>query len=411
MDAKDPRGAPPGAPSSPPTWESLLREHLGFLRGRVVSERIPEADREDVLQEVLHSISRTLPTFDPARGELRAWLKAIVHHHACAYRRRAHRRREAPWPDEPPEIADEAPSSEERRIAQERRQLLSTLLLELPPERREALIAHELDEAGIPRVAELLSIPATTARSWVRHGREDLKAAARRWQARHHRRLAALLSLGLAGGSGERIRLSRPDLCAAWRRLVHRVRRALGEVVSGASRSRARAAAQAGGAFVASALGVVVTAGFLLAGHGGFPLRGAAPPGALLAARDHVSSAAVRAAEAGEASVSPADDGSPASGGSPASAEPSPPGTPIGSKGEVIVSARPRGMPRSQPRRSSAQDDRQEILRMAAAARAIGNDALARALLERPQQVLVGIAPRPNGDVSLAVMRAATRAR
>ncbi|MGK4007561.1 hypothetical protein WMF31_33380 [Sorangium sp. So ce1036] len=60
---------------------------------------------------------------------------------------------------------------------------------------------------------------------------------------------------------------------------------------------------------------------------------------------------------------------------------------------------------------SGAQNDRQEILRMAAAARAIGNDALARALLARPQQDLSSVAPRPDGGVFLGALAPAMRDR
>ncbi|WP_437756748.1 sigma-70 family RNA polymerase sigma factor [Sorangium sp. So ce1389] len=393
MDAKDPRGAPAGAPL--PTWETLVREHLGYLRGCVASERIPEADREDVLQEVLHSISRALTTFDPARGELRAWLKAIVRNHASMYRRRAHRRREQPWPEEPLEVADEAPSSEERQMEHERRQLLSTLLLELPPERRQAVIAHELDEAGIGHVAELLSIPATTAKSRVRHGREELKAAARRWQARHHRRLAALLPVRAAGRAGERSRRA-----ASWEQLLQRAGRALRDAMSGARAPRIRTIAHAGASLAVSAWSVVLTAGLLLAGHSGLLVPGgAARSGSSLATRARASSAAAPAGGASELSSSAESDRLPS------------PGAMVASHGHESTHVRPRSMFRPPQRSYSAQSDEQERLRMAAAARAIGNDALARALLERRRHDLPGVASEPDGDVSLARPTRAARDR
>ncbi|WP_437984179.1 sigma-70 family RNA polymerase sigma factor [Sorangium sp. So ce117] len=364
METKDPP-AVPGA--TPPAWDALVREHLGYLRNRVLSERIPEADREDVLQEVLHSISRALPTFDPARGELRAWLKAIVHNHASNYRRRASRRREQPWPDEPLEIADAAPSSEERRMEAERRQLLSTLLLDLPPERRQAVIAHELDEAGIGHVAALLSIPATTAKSRVRHGLADLKAAARRWQARRQRRLAVLLAIH---GAGPEKRASR---AASWRLLLQPVRRGLRRAVSGARTPRARAVAHAFASLAASAWSVLLTAGLLMAGHGlrhgGIHPGGAATQDASSTAGAHASSTVEPAAHAGELSYSPADDKTPSSGEKGAS------------NGGDTVPARHRHTSRSPRRWPGAQGDEQEHRRMAAAARAIGDDALAHALL------------------------------
>ncbi|WP_437958776.1 sigma-70 family RNA polymerase sigma factor [Sorangium sp. So ce119] len=391
MDAKDPRGVSAGAP---PTWETVVREHLRYLRGCVASERIPEADREDVLQEVLHSISRALSTFDPARGELRAWLKAIVHNHASNYRRRAYRRREQPWPDGPLEVADEAPSSEERQMEHERRQLLSALLLELPPERRQAVIAHELDEAGIPRVAEQLSIPATTAKSRVRHGRAELKAAARRWQARHHRRLAALLPMRATGCSGERSRRA-----ASREHLLQRARRALRDAVRGARASRIRTVAHACTSLAVSAWSVVLAAGILLAGHGGFRSGGAALSGSSLAARAHAPSSAAPAVEARELSYLSADDKLPS------------PGTMAASKVSDSAPRRPRDMSRPPQRWPVAPGDEQERLRMAAAARAIGNDALARALLERTRRDVPGVAPGSDRDESLAFATPAARVR
>ncbi|XYH99095.1 sigma-70 family RNA polymerase sigma factor [Sorangium sp. So ce1128] len=391
MDAKDPRGVPAGAP--PPTWETVVREHLRYLRGCVASERIPEADREDVLQEVLHSISRALATFDPARGELRAWLKAIVRNHASMYRRRASRRREQPWPDEPPEVADEAPSSEERRMEHERRQLLSTLLLELPPERRQAVIAHELDEAGIGHVAELLSIPATTAKSRVRHGREELKAAARRWQARHHRRrLAALLPVRAAGCSGERSRRA-----ASREPLLQRAGRALRDAVRGAGAPQMRPLAHACASLAVSTWSVVLAAGLLLAGHGGSRSGGAPPSGTSLAARAHASSTAAPVGGVTELSYLSANSKLPS------------PGAQVTSSSNDSASRLPRDMSRPPKRWPVAQGDEQERLRMAAAARAIGNDALARALLEQRRHGLSGVAPAPDLRVPLALSTPLTR--
>ncbi|WP_437944704.1 sigma-70 family RNA polymerase sigma factor [Sorangium sp. So ce296] len=393
MDAKDPRGAPAGAP--PPTWETVVREHLRYLRGCVASERIPAADREDVLQEVLHGISRALATFDPARGELRAWLKAIVHNHASMYRRRAYRRREAPWPDEPLEVADEAPSSEERQMERERRQLLSKLLLELPPERREAVIAHELDEAGIGHVAELLSIPATTAKSRVRHGREELKAAARRWQARHHRRLAALLPMRAAGCSGERSRRA-----ASREHPLHRAGRALRHAMSGARAPRPRTVALTCASLAVGAFGAVLTAGLLLVGHSGALRGGAASPAPSIAA--HLSAASATAPvgeEASEPSYLALNDDAPARGAM------------FSVRTGDGASARPGPLPRQPQRRPDAQDDDLERLRMAAAARAIGHDALARTLMQGRRHDLPGVGPAPGRDVSPASSTPAARSR
>ncbi|WP_438034769.1 hypothetical protein [Sorangium sp. So ce204] len=103
---------------------------------------------------------------------------------------------------------------------------------------------------------------------------------------------------------------------------------------------------------------------------------GAATQDASSIAGAHASSTVEPAAQAGELSYSPADDKTPSSGEKGAS------------NGGDTVPARPRHTSRS-PRRwpgaqgdaHGAQRDEQERQRMAAAARAIGDDALAHALL------------------------------
>src|SRR4051812_3845951 len=57
------------------TIEGIYREYGSVIRGAVVKARVPPADRDDAIQEVLLSIERSLPTFDSAKSpSIRGWL-------------------------------------------------------------------------------------------------------------------------------------------------------------------------------------------------------------------------------------------------------------------------------------------------------------------------------------------------
>lgn len=83
----------------------------------------------------------------------------------------------------------------------------------------------------------------------------------------------------------------------------------------------------------------------------------------------------------------------------------------LSAKTSDSAAAPPGPLPRQQQRRPDAQDDDREHLRMAAAARAIGHDALARTLLEQRRHDPPGVAPAPGRNVSLASSTPEARVR
>src|SRR5690242_2521295 len=59
----------------PWTIERIWDEHATLIRSAVVDAKVAPADRDDAVQEVLLSIERSLPSFDPERGaSIEAWL-------------------------------------------------------------------------------------------------------------------------------------------------------------------------------------------------------------------------------------------------------------------------------------------------------------------------------------------------
>lgn len=92
-------------------FESLYRPLLRFWLTR---HRLQQSDCDDLLQEVLHTVLRELPTFryDPSRGRFRSWLRAIL----------INRLREF-WRSQ---RMNQLPPEEKRRLAAELEQLEAT---------------------------------------------------------------------------------------------------------------------------------------------------------------------------------------------------------------------------------------------------------------------------------------------
>lgn len=65
-------------------WDEFCARYGDLIRGFCRRYGLQPADVEDVQQDVLLSLSRTLPnfTYDPARGKFRSYLKTVVIH-AC----------------------------------------------------------------------------------------------------------------------------------------------------------------------------------------------------------------------------------------------------------------------------------------------------------------------------------------
>jgi RNA polymerase sigma factor (sigma-70 family) len=157
--------------------DALFREHIDAVRRTLFCRGLRGDDVDDVLQKVLLAAFRGIHTFDPASGELRAWLCGIARNEAARHRRAGARSKKRLSLDETPlEVPDERPDAEACLIEQNSRQELDALLLEIPPERREVVKAFALSAMPLKEVAESLLIPESTVKS-------RLKRARRRWCA------------------------------------------------------------------------------------------------------------------------------------------------------------------------------------------------------------------------------------
>ncbi|WP_434041798.1 MULTISPECIES: RNA polymerase sigma factor [Sorangium] len=265
------------AEGSPLTLEAIMAEHQAAVRRYVERRGFRGADRDDMVQEIFHGAARSLSRFDPCLGTMRAWLLRIAFNLISKERQRAHRRHEELWPEEALDgLSSDAPDSETRLIEAQRSGILSELLLEVPPTRREILVAHDLEEEAVQDIAEERAIPRNTAWNHLRLARLSLDAAARRWRARNRGRGALLAPLALAFGAGEARASSGPVHGGPLRRLLGWARRALGRAPSrgdasqaASSRGNSRVATRAVGRSVTSAAAGLAAGALVLFAPGG----------------------------------------------------------------------------------------------------------------------------------------------
>ena len=75
-------------------WSDLSRLYTPLIRGYLRRQSVPEAEQDDLVQEILLAIVRGLPTFEHSgrRGAFRAWLRSVAYNHSCNYWRSPARR-------------------------------------------------------------------------------------------------------------------------------------------------------------------------------------------------------------------------------------------------------------------------------------------------------------------------------
>lgn len=145
---------------------ALQEEHFEFLWRSLRRLGVPEADVDDAVQQVFLVAARRV--IQP--GAERAFLFSTALRVASHARRTLRRRRESG--DAVPEQTDGTPSPEELLDQRRARALLDDVLEELPLDVRAVFILFELEEMTVVEIATLIGIPAGTAASRLRRGRE-----------------------------------------------------------------------------------------------------------------------------------------------------------------------------------------------------------------------------------------------
>ncbi len=138
------------------------------------------AEAEDVLQDVYLTIWRRAATFDPTRASPITWLVAIARNRSIDRLRAGARTRRMQPLDDAMEVSDPAPGAREQVESSQQRLRLMNCLSELEERHATAIRAAFLDGATYEMLAERMSVPLGTMKTWVRRSLIKLRACLER---------------------------------------------------------------------------------------------------------------------------------------------------------------------------------------------------------------------------------------
>ena len=152
-------------------YEAWFEPCLRWLR----AIGVPDADLDDLAQEVFLVVQRKLPRFDGAN--LPGWLYRITARTASDHRRRAWFRHL--WRGgrvDPAELVDDNAGPAELHERREAAQRLDRILQRMNEQRRVALVLFELEGYSGEEIARLLDLPLATVWTRLHRARKELLA-------------------------------------------------------------------------------------------------------------------------------------------------------------------------------------------------------------------------------------------
>ncbi len=160
-------------------FDSVYESYFDFVWRNLRRLGVEESSVDDAAHDVFLVVYRQLARFDGRNHK--SWLFAIAQRVAWHYRRAYARLRTDPLAEET--LRDESTSSPDRsHETREARELVNVLLGQLSEERRVVFVLSELEQLGMPQIAEMLRIPLNTAYSRLRLARRDFSRNLKRHQ-------------------------------------------------------------------------------------------------------------------------------------------------------------------------------------------------------------------------------------
>jgi RNA polymerase sigma-70 factor, ECF subfamily len=121
---------------------------------------------EEVLQEVFLSVWRRAGAFDPARGSVRSWLFAQIHHRSVdVVRREEAERRRSRATVEPEATEEDVDNVIEESWLSARREHVKSALTSLPEEQRRVIELAYYNGLTQTQVADAMGVPLGTVKS------------------------------------------------------------------------------------------------------------------------------------------------------------------------------------------------------------------------------------------------------
>jgi RNA polymerase sigma-70 factor, ECF subfamily len=162
-----------------PELETIYREHHALVWRSLRRLGVPDADVDDLVQEVFVVVHRRLAEFE-GRSAITTWLFGIAYRVMHEHRRRGAaraRREEQVEPGRPPTAPDRSLSRVEAVG------VLDDLLMRLDEDQRYVFVMAEVAKMTAPEIAELTGAKLNTVYSRLRLARRAFDEVLDRWLA------------------------------------------------------------------------------------------------------------------------------------------------------------------------------------------------------------------------------------
>ena len=179
--------APPLAPA-PLEFRAIYERWFAEVSRWIRAMGGPEAEREDLVQDVFMVVHRRLPDFDGQN--VAGWLYQIARHRVRDFRRLLWVRHmlfgSVPLSES---LSKGGASPSDSLETNEKRAQLECLLRKLNETERAALVLFEIDGYSGEEIAEIQGVPVNTVWARIHKARKKLKASLARYESREQVRV------------------------------------------------------------------------------------------------------------------------------------------------------------------------------------------------------------------------------
>ncbi len=177
--------APFGAVEVPPFAE-VYETHFDFVWRSARRLGVPEANVDDVVQDVFVTVYRRLSHFE-GRSQLKTWIFGILRHTVRDMRRSMRRKPVEALEYDPHDVHNPTPHDVAARGEGQR--MLHAVLDTLDDEQREVFVLSELEQLSAPEIASALDVNVNTVYSRLRAARQNFEVALKRIRSRDEWRM------------------------------------------------------------------------------------------------------------------------------------------------------------------------------------------------------------------------------
>jgi RNA polymerase sigma-70 factor (ECF subfamily) len=162
--------------SWPIDFRTSFEENAPFVRRTLRRLGVPQADVEDLTQEIFVIVHRKLEEYD-GRSPFRSWLYGICTRVVSSYRRSARVRLRSWQAEAAVELCESQIACDLEQTAEARRAclMLEALLVRLDDDKRNVFVLFELEGLAMTQIARTLGCPLQTAYSRLHAARRALR--------------------------------------------------------------------------------------------------------------------------------------------------------------------------------------------------------------------------------------------